>query len=70
MECARRRRYLAHNAGGFCATPTIVAGFMAREADTALLESNPAVWMPIKTPGLFVTSPRDLEGAGTAFAAQ
>jgi len=39
----------------FAAPPTIVAGFMAREADTALLEWNPLVWMAIKGRGLFVT---------------
>jgi tRNA(adenine34) deaminase len=39
----------------FAPPPTIVAGFMAREADNALLEWNPLVWMAIKRRGLFVT---------------
>jgi len=39
----------------FAPPPTIVAGFMAREADDALLEWNPLVWMAIKRRGLFVT---------------
>ena len=43
----------------FSPPPTIVAGFMSREADTALREWNPLVWMAIKRRGLFVTE--DLE---------
>jgi len=39
----------------FAPPPAIVAGFMAREADNALLEWNPLVWMAIKSRGLFVT---------------
>ncbi len=39
----------------FAPPPTIVAGFMAREADAALLEWNPLVWMAVKRRGLFVT---------------
>jgi tRNA(adenine34) deaminase len=39
----------------FAPPPTIVAGFMAREADNALLGWNPLVWMAIKRRGLFVT---------------
>jgi tRNA(adenine34) deaminase len=39
----------------FAPPPTIVAGFMAREADNALLEWNPLVWMAIKRRRLFVT---------------
>lgn len=39
----------------FAPPPTIVAGFMAREADNALLEWNPVVWMAIKRRRLFVT---------------
>jgi tRNA(adenine34) deaminase len=39
----------------FASPPIIVAGFMAREADKALLEWNPLVWMAIKRRGLFVT---------------
>jgi tRNA(adenine34) deaminase len=39
----------------FAPPPTIVAGFMAREADNALFEWNPLVWMAIKKRGLFVT---------------
>ena len=38
----------------FAPPPTIVAGFMAREADTALLEWNPLAWVVIKKRGLFV----------------
>jgi tRNA(adenine34) deaminase len=39
----------------FAPPPTIVAGFMAREADAALLEWSPLIWMAIKRRGLFVT---------------
>ena len=39
----------------FSPPPTIVAGFMSREAATALREWNPLVWMAIKRRGLFVT---------------
>lgn len=39
----------------FAPPPTIVAGFMAREADTALLEWNPLVRMAMRRRGLFVT---------------
>jgi tRNA(adenine34) deaminase len=39
----------------FAPPPTIVAGFMAREAETALLEWNPLIWMAIKRRGLFAT---------------
>jgi tRNA(adenine34) deaminase len=39
----------------FAPPPTIVAGFMSREADTALREWNPLVWMAIKRRGLLVT---------------
>ncbi|MGB9117421.1 nucleoside deaminase [Bradyrhizobium sp.] len=39
----------------FAPPPTIVAGFMADEADRALLECNPLVWMAMKRRGLFVT---------------
>jgi tRNA(adenine34) deaminase len=45
----------------FAPPPTIVAGFMAQEADNALREWNPLVWMAIKRRGLFVTeSPETL----------
>jgi tRNA(adenine34) deaminase len=51
----------------FAPPPTIVAGFMAREADTALLEWNPLVWMAIKKRGLFATeypdTPRSRESS-------
>jgi tRNA(adenine34) deaminase len=39
----------------FAPPPAIVAGFMAHEADAALLEWNPLIWMAIKRRGLFVT---------------
>src|SRR5580704_13932870 len=39
----------------FAPPPTVVAGFMAREADAALLEWNPLVWMEIKRRRLLVT---------------
>src|SRR5258707_1645834 len=39
----------------FSPPPTIVAGFMSREADTALREWSPLVWMAIRRRGLFVT---------------
>ncbi len=39
----------------FAPPPTVVAGFMANEADSALLEWNPLVWMTMKRRGLFVT---------------
>jgi tRNA(adenine34) deaminase len=39
----------------FAPPPAIVAGFMADEADSALLEWNPLVWMAMKRRGLFVT---------------
>ncbi len=39
----------------FAPPPTVVAGFMADEADSALLEWNPLVWMTVKRRGLFVT---------------
>jgi tRNA(adenine34) deaminase len=39
----------------FAPPPTVVAGFMAREADAALLKWNPLIWMEIKRRGLFVT---------------
>jgi tRNA(adenine34) deaminase len=35
--------------------PTIVAGFMAREAGDALFEWSPLIWMAIKRRGLLVT---------------
>jgi tRNA(adenine34) deaminase len=44
----------------FAPPPTIVAGFMAREADDALFEWSPLIWMAIKRRGIFVT-----EGPGT-----
>jgi hypothetical protein len=35
--------------------PTVVAGFMAQEAETALLEWNPLISMAMRRRGLFVT---------------
>ena len=43
----------------FSPPPTIVAGFMSREADTALREWNPLIWMAIRRRGVFV--PEDPE---------
>lgn len=39
----------------FAPPPKVVAGFMAREADAALLEWNPLIWMVMKRRGLFAT---------------
>jgi tRNA(adenine34) deaminase len=39
----------------FAPPPAVVPGFMADEADRALFESNPLVWMAMKRRGLFVT---------------
>lgn len=39
----------------FAPPPAIVAGFMAREAETALLEWNPLIWTAMKRRRLFVT---------------
>ncbi|MGZ5871017.1 MAG: nucleoside deaminase [Bradyrhizobium sp.] len=39
----------------FAPPPTVVAGFMADEANRALLESRPLVWMAMRGRGLFVT---------------
>lgn len=39
----------------FAPPPTIVAGFMAQEAETALLEWNPLISMAMRRRGLFVT---------------
>jgi tRNA(adenine34) deaminase len=41
----------------FAPPPEIVAGFMAEEADQALLKWNPLLWGVIKARGLFVTGP-------------
>jgi tRNA(adenine34) deaminase len=43
----------------FAPPPTIVAGFMAREAEAALREWNPLIWMAIKRRRLFVTEAPD-----------
>jgi tRNA(adenine34) deaminase len=42
----------------FAPPPEIIAGFMAHEAENALLRWNPVVWGPIKARGLFVTGPQ------------
>jgi tRNA(adenine34) deaminase len=39
----------------FAPPPRILAGFMAQEADRALLEWNPLIWMVMKRRGLFAT---------------
>jgi len=41
----------------FAPPPEIVAGFMAREAEEALLKWNPIVWGSVKARGIFVTGP-------------
>ena len=41
----------------FAAPPEIVAGFMAAEAEAALLKWNPVTWGVVKARGLFVTGP-------------
>jgi tRNA(adenine34) deaminase len=41
----------------FAAPPEIVAGFMAAEAEAALLKWNPVMWGVVKARGLFVTGP-------------
>lgn len=46
----------------FAPPPTIIAGFMAQEADAALFEWNPLIRMAIKKRGLFVTeSPETMQ---------
>jgi tRNA(adenine34) deaminase len=45
----------------FAPPPTVVAGFMSREADVALLAWNPLVWIEIRRRGLLVTEdPKNL----------
>jgi tRNA(adenine34) deaminase len=39
----------------FAPPPTILAGYMAQEADTALHEWNPLIWAVMKRRGLFIT---------------
>jgi hypothetical protein len=39
----------------FAPPPTIVSSFMAQEAENALREWNPLVWMVMKGCGLYVT---------------
>jgi tRNA(adenine34) deaminase len=41
----------------FAPPPEIIAGFMAEEADAALLSWNPLVWGAIKARGLFTLGP-------------
>jgi ferredoxin len=55
MGRAQRRSHITYYAGGFCAATNSRCCFMAREADTALLEWNPLVWVTMKRRGLFVT---------------
>jgi tRNA(adenine34) deaminase len=43
--------------------PEIIAGFMADEAEQALLKWNPLVWGVIKARGLFVSGPLTMIGA-------
>jgi tRNA(adenine34) deaminase len=44
----------------FEAPPEIIAGFMAHEADYALLRWNPLVWGVVKKRGLFVAGPIEM----------
>jgi tRNA(adenine34) deaminase len=41
----------------FAPPPEIIAGFMAEEAEEALLKWNPPLWGVVKARGLFVTDP-------------
>ena len=41
----------------FAAPPEIIAGFMAAEAEDALLKWNPVMWGVVKARGLFVSGP-------------
>jgi tRNA(adenine34) deaminase len=41
----------------FAAPPEIIAGFMAQEAEQALLEWNPLVWGVVKKRGIFISGP-------------
>jgi tRNA(adenine34) deaminase len=41
----------------FAPPPEIIAGFMAREAEDALIKWNPLLWGPVKARGIFVTGP-------------
>jgi tRNA(adenine34) deaminase len=42
----------------FAPPPEIIAGFMAQEAEDALLRWNPVMWGPVKARGLFVAGPQ------------
>jgi tRNA(adenine34) deaminase len=48
----------------FAPPPTVVAGFMADEAERALYEWNRLVWIAMKTRGLFVTEAPDSVNSG------
>jgi tRNA(adenine34) deaminase len=43
----------------FSSPPEIIAGFMSREAEEALLTWNPLVWGVVKKRGLFVIGPTE-----------
>src|SRR4051795_12733157 len=45
----------------FAAPPEILAGFMAREAEDALLKASPVIAYALKTRGLFVAPPTTVE---------
>ena len=47
----------------FAAPPDILAGFMAQEAEEALLKWNPLIAGVIRARGLFVTGPLEAVGA-------
>jgi hypothetical protein len=64
VERPEVRQHLADDAGSFCAAPTVVAGFMADEAERALYEWNRLVWIAMKARGLFVTETPDSVNSG------
>ena len=49
----------------FAAPPEIVAGFMAREAEEALLKASPVIARAMKARGLFVAPPAQVEATRT-----
>jgi tRNA(adenine34) deaminase len=52
----------------FAPPPEIIAGFMAQEAEAALLAWNPLVWEVVKRRGLFVVGPLEAVRARDATA--
>jgi tRNA(adenine34) deaminase len=47
----------------FAPPPVVLGGFMAHEAEHALLQGNPLVWMTMKRRGLFVTDTPERSGS-------